>query len=53
LARQALEIDHDSLPAFLILADVTEKQNSEETVAWRAQIARLQPTNIDSQLNLA
>lgn len=53
LARQALEIDHDSLPAFLILADATEKQNSEETVAWRAQIARLQPANIDSQLNLA
>ncbi len=53
LARQALEVDRDSLPAFLILADATEKQNSEETVAWRAQIARLQPTNIDSQLNLA
>lgn len=53
LARQALEIDRDSLQAFLILADATEKQNSEETVAWRAQIARLQPTNIDSQLNLA
>lgn len=53
LARQAIEVDRDSLPAFLILADATEKQNSEETVAWRAQIARLQPTNIDSQLNLA
>ena len=53
LARQVLELNRDSLPAFVILADSTEKQNSEETVAWRAQIARLQPTNIDSQLNLA
>jgi Tfp pilus assembly protein PilF len=53
LARQVLELHNDSLPAFLILADATEKQNSEETVSWRAQIARLQPDNIDSQLNLA
>ena len=53
LARHALSHDPDSLPAFRILADATEKQNSEETVSWRAQIARLQPDNIDSQLNLA
>jgi len=53
LAREVLEVHRDSVPAFLILADATEKQNSEETVAWRAQIARLQPDNIDSQLNLA
>jgi Tfp pilus assembly protein PilF len=53
LARQVLELDRDSLPAFYILADATEKQNSEETVSWRAQIARLQPSNIDTQLNLA
>lgn len=53
LARRVLEQDHDSLPAFQILAEATEKQNSEETVSWRAQIARLQPDNIDSQLNLA
>src|SRR5438270_6231055 len=53
LARQALERDRDSLPAFYILAEATKKQNSEETVSWRAQIARLQPDNIDSQLNLA
>ncbi|HWY41746.1 MAG TPA: tetratricopeptide repeat protein [Chthoniobacterales bacterium] len=53
LARQVLELHHDSLPAFYILADATEKQNSEETVSWRAQIARLQPENIDAQLNLA
>ena len=52
-ARQVLERDRDSLPAFYILAEATEKQNSEETVSWRAQIARLQPDNIDSQLNLA
>src|SRR2546428_11645469 len=53
LARQVLEHRRDSLPAFYILAEATEKQNSEETVSWRAQIARLQPDNIDSQLNLA
>lgn len=53
LAREVLEVHRDSVPAFLILADATEKENSEETVSWRAQIARLQPDNIDSQLNLA
>ncbi|HEX4639465.1 MAG TPA: hypothetical protein VH170_08260 [Chthoniobacterales bacterium] len=53
VARQVLEHHRDSLPAFYILAEATEKQNSEETVSWRAQIARLQPENIDSQLNLA
>src|SRR5207253_9800917 len=53
LARQVLEHRRDSLPAFYILAEATEKQNSEETVSWRAQIARLQPSDIDSQLNLA
>ena len=53
LARQVVEHERDSLPAFQILAEATEKQNSEETVSWRAQIARLQPENIDSQLNLA
>ncbi len=53
LARQVLERHGDSLPAFYVLAEATEKQNSEETVSWRAQIARLQPDNIESQLNLA
>jgi thioredoxin-like negative regulator of GroEL len=53
LARQVLEHHRDSLPAFYILAEATEKQNSEETVSWRAQIARLQPDNIDTQLSLA
>lgn len=52
-ARRVLERDRDSIPAFQILAEATEKQNSEETVSWRAQIARLQPDNVDSQLNLA
>ncbi len=52
-AQQALRIDPDSLPAFRILAEATEKQNRADTVAWRAQIARLQPRDMDSQLNLA
>ena len=52
-AREALEMHRDSLPAFYILAEAAEKQNLEETVSWRAQIARLQPNNLDSQLNLA
>ena len=52
-ARQVLQIHPDSLPAFYILAEASEKQNLEESVSWRAQIARLLPNNIDSQLNLA
>jgi predicted Zn-dependent protease len=52
-AQQALRLDRDSLPAFRILAEATEKQNRAETVMWRAQIARLQPRDVDSQLNLA
>ena len=52
-ARQVLELHRDSLPAFYVLAEASEKQNLEETVSWRAQIARLLPDNIDSQLNLA
>jgi Tfp pilus assembly protein PilF len=52
-ARQVLELHRDSLPAFYALAEASEKQNLEETVSWRAQIARLLPDNIDSQLNLA
>src|SRR5947209_6820879 len=52
-ARHALQINHDSLAAYQILAEATEKQNRAETVVWRAQIARLQPRDIDSQLNLA
>jgi hypothetical protein len=41
-ARHALEIHLDSLPAYHVLAEITEKKNSAETVAWRAQIAKLQ-----------
>jgi predicted Zn-dependent protease len=52
-AREVLQIDHNSIAAFHILADASEKQNRPETVAWRAQIARLEPESLDSQLNLA
>ncbi len=52
MARKALAIDANSLTAARILAESTEKQNRAETVAWRAQIARLAPS-LDNQLNLA
>jgi predicted Zn-dependent protease len=52
-AREVLQLHHDSLPAFRIMAEASEKQNRAETVAWRAQIARLEPGDLDSQLNLA
>lgn len=52
-AREVLQINRDSVAAYHILADASEKQNRSETVAWRAQIARLEPGNLDSQLNLA
>src|SRR5256714_4991779 len=52
-AREVLQLHHDSLAAFHILAEASEKQNRPETVAWRAQIARLEPGNLDSQLTLA
>ncbi len=52
-AHQVLKLHRDSLPAYQVLAEATEKENVEETVVWRAQIARLLPHNIDSQLNLA
>ena len=52
-AREVLKLHRDSLAAFYILAETTEKQNLQETVSWRAQIARLLPHNVDSQLNLA
>jgi hypothetical protein len=51
-AHEALRIKGDSLPAFYILAEATEKENKQETVAWRAQIARLLPHDLDSELNL-
>jgi hypothetical protein len=52
-AREVLQIHHDSLAAFHVLAEASEKQNRPETVAWRAQIARLEPENLDGHLNLA
>jgi predicted Zn-dependent protease len=52
-ARDVLQLHHDSLAAFYVLAEASEKQNRPETVAWRAQIARLEPDKLDSQLNLA
>src|SRR5207244_10844961 len=52
-ARQDVARRQESLPALYSLAEATETQNSDETVSGRAQIARLQPDNIDSQLNLA
>lgn len=52
-AQSALALHPDSLAAFYILADATEQQNRIDTVAWRAQIARLAPQKLDSQLNLA
>jgi hypothetical protein len=52
-AEKALEIHRDSLPAYYVLAEATEKENRIETVAWRAQIARLVPNKLESHLNLA
>src|SRR5438105_2036918 len=52
-AREVVKLDPDSLLALHILAEATEKQNLKETVLWRAQIARLLPNDLDSQLNLA
>jgi len=52
-AHEIVQRRPDSLSAFYILAEASEKQNRPETVAWRAQIARLQPQDLDSQLNLA
>jgi Tetratricopeptide repeat len=52
LARKALQLDPDSIAASRVLAEATEKENDSETVAWRAQIARLAP-GLESQLNLA
>ncbi|MDQ3626595.1 MAG: tetratricopeptide repeat protein [Verrucomicrobiota bacterium] len=52
-AQQMLQIRPDSIAAFRILADATEKQNWPETVAWRAHIARALPHDLDAHLNLA
>src|SRR5215471_3502060 len=52
-AREIVKGDRNSLPAYYVLAEAAEKQNLEETVSWRAQIARLLPKDAQSQLNLA
>jgi hypothetical protein len=53
VAHEIVQRRPDSLSALYILAEASEKQNQPDTVAWRAQIARLQPQDLDSQLNLA
>ncbi len=52
-AQELLARHPDSLPALYLLAETAEKQNLEEAVSWREQIARLLPSDVDSQLNLA
>src|SRR5438128_1929895 len=52
-ARELLGRHPDSLPALYILAEAAEKQNLEEAIGWREQIARLLPRDVDSQLNFA
>jgi Tfp pilus assembly protein PilF len=51
-ARELLAQRPNSLPALYILAETAEKQNLEEAISWRGQIARLRPKDPDSQLNL-
>src|SRR2546430_13179409 len=50
LFRSVLHIQPDSLTAFYVLAEAAEKRNLEEAVSWRAQIARILPHDLDSQL---
>src|SRR5437667_246152 len=52
-ARELLGRNPDSLPALYILAEAAEKQNLEEAIGWREQIARFLPRDVDSQLNFA
>ncbi|MGZ5521589.1 MAG: hypothetical protein ACXWF1_00470 [Chthoniobacterales bacterium] len=52
-AQEMLRIQPESVAAFQILADASERQNKPESVAWRAQIARIYPHSLDAQLNLA
>src|SRR5437667_2188395 len=52
-ARELAARHPDSVPALYILAEAAEKQNLEESVWRREQIARLLPKDPDSQLNLA
>ena len=48
-AREVLHLHPNSLAAFHVLAEASEKQHRPETVAWRAQIARLDPGNLDAR----
>jgi predicted Zn-dependent protease len=52
-AQELLRQHPDCLPALRILADAAERQNLEETVSWREQIARQLPNDVESQLNVA
>jgi thioredoxin-like negative regulator of GroEL len=52
-AQEFLTRHPDSIPALYVLAEAAEKQNLGEAMRWREQIARLLPTDLDSQLNLA
>ncbi|MGZ5025005.1 MAG: tetratricopeptide repeat protein, partial [Chthoniobacterales bacterium] len=52
-AQEMLRIQPESVAAFQILADASERQNKPDSVAWRAQIARIYPHSLDAQLNLA
>jgi hypothetical protein len=52
-AQELLGRHPDSLQALYVLAEAAEKQNLEEAVSWREQIARLLPKDPDSQLNFA
>src|SRR2546430_4011459 len=49
-ARHALQINHDSLAAYQILAEATEKQNRAETIVLLTQIERMHTRHYDSQL---
>ena len=51
-ARELLAQRPNSLPALYILAEAAEKENLEDAISWREQIARLRPKDPDSQLNL-
>jgi predicted Zn-dependent protease len=52
-AQELLRQHPDSLPALYILAEAAERQNLEEAVSWREQIARQLPKDVESQLNVA
>ncbi|MEP6808656.1 MAG: tetratricopeptide repeat protein [Chthoniobacterales bacterium] len=53
VAENMLARRPNSLAAFFILAETSEKQNLAQTVTWRSQIARALPGNLEAQLNLA